>query len=63
MPNKIAVSKEELQEQRKQYERYREYAALALKSPLDRDLRDAMVEYTANLNAAIASVDKALKIV
>jgi hypothetical protein len=63
IPNKIAISKEALQEQRKQYERYREYAALVLKSPLERDLRDAMVEYTANLDAAIASVDKALKIV
>jgi hypothetical protein len=63
MPDKIAISKEELQEQRKQYERYREYAVLVSKSPLNSDLRDAMVEYTANLDAAIASLDKALRIV
>jgi hypothetical protein len=58
-----AISKEALQEQRKQYERYREYALLVSKSPLNSELRDAMVEYTANLDAAIASLDKALEIV
>jgi hypothetical protein len=63
MPDKIAISKEALQEQRKQYERYREYAVLVSKSPLNSDLREAMVEHTANLDAAIASLDKALKIV
>jgi hypothetical protein len=63
MFDKTAISIATLQEQRKQYEKYREYAVLASKSPLNGEFRDAMVEYTANLDAAIASLDKALKIV
>jgi hypothetical protein len=39
MSDKIAISKEELQEQRKHYERYRERAVLVSKSQLNSDLR------------------------
>jgi hypothetical protein len=35
MSDKIAISKEELQEQRKHYERYRERAVLVSKSQLN----------------------------
>jgi hypothetical protein len=63
MSDKTTISIETLQEQRKQYEKYREYAVLASKSPQNGEFRDAMVEYTANLDAAIASLDKALKII
>jgi hypothetical protein len=61
--NMTAISKEALQEQRKQFERYREYAVLVSKSTLNSDLRGTMVEFTTNIAAAIASLDKALEIV
>jgi hypothetical protein len=60
MTNNIDISKE-LQEQRKQYEKYREATLRLLKAVPDSDLKLAMEEYLVKLNDAIASVDEALK--
>lgn len=62
MPDNVDISRE-LQEQRKQYERFRERAALLSKSTRNSDLKFAMVEYSEKLEAAIASIDEALRIV
>jgi hypothetical protein len=62
MTNYIDISKE-LQEQREQYEKYREATARILKVAPDSDLKVAMEEYLVKINGAIASIDVALKMI
>lgn len=60
MPDNIDIS-EQLQEQRKECARLRERAADISKGVPDSDLGVAMAELRKNLDAAIHSIDVALK--
>jgi hypothetical protein len=61
MPDNIDISKQ-LRDQRKEYVRFRERAALISKQSPNSDLGAAMAELSKALDAAIASIDVALKI-
>jgi flagellar biosynthesis chaperone FliJ len=57
----IEISKQ-LREERKSYEKYREAAVSLSTGVIDSQLRAAMTEHIKALDAAIVSVDQALKI-
>jgi hypothetical protein len=56
----MSISKEQLQQERKRYEKFREETERILKSAPDSDFRDAKLEELKNIDAAIASIDEAL---
>lgn len=60
MTDNINISKE-LRKQREQFEKFRERAALLSEIAPNSDLKVAMLEYSSKLDAAIASIDEALK--
>jgi hypothetical protein len=61
MPDNINIS-EQLRDQRKEYVRFRERAALISRQSPNSDLGAAMAEHYKVLDAAIASIDVALEL-
>ena len=55
-----SILREQLQQERKLLEKYREYATRILKGTPPSDYRDELVERVKNIDAAIASIDEAL---
>jgi hypothetical protein len=58
----IDISRE-LQEQRNQYEKYRENTVDILNATPDSDFKFAMKEYLVKVDGAIASINEALKMI